>query len=367
MEVAQSPRLKVVPRPGSCGTSILPALSVHKSAAKRTLSKRRLLCSTSVHPPVIPKSPSRTQLTIGTSNCSTRSSSRGSTGRLQKSSTLSFFDGNLSLMPPAVSAQAWAVTDGCSGAFLYGSHEHDPHPIASLTKILTVYTCLRLAKTLPGVSLDLHCKVSARAAAMTGTRAGLWAGDDITVRNLLYGVMLPSGNDAAVCLAEGLGAVLSAERGLDISENHPEKVYMKQMNAYAEELGLTHSVFRNPSGLDLNGNTSTAHDVNLVATAAMRLGCFRTIVRSQEHCFSLKGGSGFKRDIRWVNTNKLLNLGYDGLKTGVTPASGPCLTASLHCPAGHIIVTVLHCKSLEDRWSEVVSLVTWAQTILQCR
>lgn len=365
MEATQSPRLKTLPRPGSCGTAKLPALSVQKCTVKRVLSKRRLLCTTAFPPCDLVKTPVRSQGLA--SNCSTRSSSRGSTGRLHKSSTQSLLEGSLSVLPPAVSAEAWAVTDGCSGVLLYGSHEHDPHPIASLTKILTVYTCLRLAKTLPGVGLDLRLKVSARAAAMTGTRAGLWAGDDITVRNLLYGVMLPSGNDAAVCLAEGVGAVLCAERKLDVSETHPEQVYMKQMNVFAEELGLTHSRFRNPTGLDLNCNLSTAHDVNLVATAAMRLGCFRTIVRSQEHCFSLKGASGFKRDVRWVNTNKLLNLGFDGLKTGVTPAAGPCLSASLHSPAGHIIVTVLHCKSLEDRWSEVVSLVTWAQGILQCR
>lgn len=365
MDATQSPRLKALPRPGSCGTAKLPALSVQKSTAKRVLSKRRLLCSTALRPCDLLISPMR-NLGI-TSNCSTRSSSRGSTGRLQKSSTQSLLDGNLSVLPPAISAQAWAVTEGCSGALLYGSHEHEPRPIASLTKILTVYTCLRLAKTLPGVSLDLRFKVSARAAAMTGTRAGLWAGDDITVRNLLYGVMLPSGNDAAVCLAEGVGAVLCEEKGLNVNENRPEQVYMNQMNVFAEELGLTHSLFRNPTGLDLHGNISTALDVNLVATAAMRLGCFRTIVRSQEHCFSLKGASGFKRDVRWVNTNKLLNLGFDGLKTGVTPAAGPCLTASLHSPAGYIIVTILHCKSLEDRWSEVVSLVTWAQGLLQCR
>jgi D-alanyl-D-alanine carboxypeptidase len=179
--------------------------------------------------------------------------------------------------------------------------------------------------------------------------------------------MLPSGNDAALCLAEGIGAILCSEKGLNTSETPPDQIYISQMSKYAEELGLSHSHFRNPTGLDYHGNFSTAHEINLIATAAMRFGVFKTIVRSQEHYFSLKGANGLKRNVRWVNTNKLLNVGFDGLKTGVTPAAGPCLTASLHSQAGYIIVTVLHCKSLEDRWSEVQSLATWAQSIFICR
>lgn len=367
MDAAQSPRPKLLPRPGSCGTAKLPSLSVHRAAVRRTLSKRKLLCTTAVRPTEIPKSPSRTQLIIGISNCSTRSSSRGSTGRLHKSSSQAVVDTSTVNRPPVISARAWAITDGCSGNFLYGFHEHDTRHIASLTKILTVYTCLRLAKTVPAVSLDLHFKVSARAAAMTGTRAGLWTGDEITVRNLLYGVMLPSGNDAAVCLAEGIGTLLCTYRGLDMTENNPEKVYVKQMNLFAEEMGLQNSLFRNPTGLDFNSNSSTAFDINLIATSAMRLGSFRTIIRSQEHNFSIKGANGLKRDIRWLNTNKLLSAGYDGVKTGVTPVAGPCLTTSLHSTTGHLIVTVLHCKSLEDRWTEAVTLMTWAQAVFQCR
>ena len=366
MAATQLPRPKAHSRPGSCSSMKLPVLSVGSATLSRPLSKGPLGLETPISALVM-RRPLRTNLRIGVSNCSTRSSSRSSTGRLHKSGTLSLLDGCISVLPPAVSAQAWAVTDGCSGALLFGSHENEPRLVASLTKILTVYTCLKLAKSRTEVSLDLILPVSARAAAAIGTRAGLWTGDEITVRNLLYGVMLPSGNDAALCLAEGLGAVLCAAKGLNPLETSPEQVYLSQMAQFAEELGLSHSRFRNPTGLDHNGNLSSARDINQIATAAMRFGSFRTIVRSQEHCFSLKGSSGQKRSMRWLNTNKLLNVGFDGLKTGVTPAAGPCLTASLHSQAGYIIVTVLHCKSLEDRWSEVQSLATWAQIALRCR
>lgn len=367
MAATQSPRPKVHSRPGSCSTTKLPVLSVGSATASRPFSKGLFLCETAICPLEMKKRPLRTNLRIGVSNCSTRSSSRSSTGRLHKSGTQSLLDGYISVLPPAVSAKAWAITDGCSGTLLYGSHENDPRLVASLTKIMTVYTCLKLAKSRPEVSLDLVIPVSAKAAAAIGTRAGLWMGDEITVRNLLYGVMLPSGNDAALCLAEGIGAVLQAAKGPNPIETSPEQTYLCQMAKFAAELGLSHSHFRNPTGLDYNGNLSSARDINQIATAAMRFGSFRTIVRSQEHCFSLKGSNGQKRNMRWLNTNKLLNVGFDGLKTGVTPAAGPCLCASLHSQAGYVIVTVLHCKSMEDRWAEVQSLTTWAQVALLCR
>ena len=366
MAATQSPRPKAL-SPLSCSTTKLPILPVCSSTASRTLAQGHFWCEATLYPSELHKKPLRTKLCMGASNCSTRSSSRSSTGRLHKSHSQSLLSVPNNLFPPVISAQAWAVTDGSSGTLLYGSHENDTRMIASLTKILTVYTCLRLVKSRTAVSLDLTLQVSPRAAAMTGTRAGLWAGDEITVRNLLYGVMLPSGNDAALCLAEGIGAILCLEKGLNPSETPPDQIYISQMSQYAEELGLSHSHFRNPTGLDYHGNLSTAHEVNLIATAAMRFGVFKTIVRSQEHYFSLKGANGLKRNVRWVNTNKLLSVGFDGLKTGVTPAAGPCLTASLHSQDGYIIVTVLHCKSLEDRWSEVQSLATWAQSIFICR
>lgn len=302
------------------------------------------------------------------SNCSTRSSSRGSTGRFKQGNSQSY--GELlaaSVGLPTVSAKAWAVSDSHTGKLLYGSHEDDPREIASLTKILTCYTCLKLVKTHPGISLDLHFTVSPKAAGMPGTRAGLCADDEISLRNLLYALMLPSGNDAAVCLAEGIGAILARSSHLDPAQNPPEGVFVKAMNFFAQSLGLTKSLFRNPTGLAPNSNLSTAREVNMLGAAAMRIGFFRTIVRSQEHCISIKGASGVRRELMWLNTNKLLAKGFDGMKTGVTGSAGPCLTATQHSTDPSLIITILHSKCMDTRWPEVLALATWARAQQQCR
>lgn len=198
---------------------------------------------------------------------------------------------------------------------------------------------------------------------MPGTRAGLTAGDELSVKNLLYGLMLPSGNDAATCLAEGLGAMLIKTKGLNPKEHLPEAVFVSEMNVIAETLGLEHTKFRNPTGLV--GCKATAKEINLLATHALRLGAFRTIVRSQEHCVGIRSNGGFRRELRWLNTNKLLEAGFDGLKTGTTVQAGACLAASLHSNGAHLVVTTLHSSSPETRWSDVRALATWAQT--RCR
>lgn len=283
-----------------------------------------------------------------------RTSSRGSVGSLLR---------NPPLGPPHVSALSWAVSNSLTGQLLAGSSEDEVRDVASLTKVLTCYTCLKLAKRYPAVTLDLNLKVSPRAANMPGTRAGLLPGDELSVKNLLYGLMLPSGNDAAVCLAEGIGTILIHAKGLNQKEHNAEAVFVAEMNAFAESLGLEHSKFRNPSGLA--GGKSTAKEINLLATHALRMGIFRTIVRSHEHCIGIRGNSGFRRELRWLNTNKLLDAGFDGLKTGTTMQAGACLTASLHSDGAHLVVTTLHCSSSEARWGEARALAAWAQT--RCR
>ena len=283
-----------------------------------------------------------------------RTSSRGSVGSLLHHPPIG---------PPLVSARSWAVTNSLTGQLLAGSSEDEVRDVASLTKILTCYTCLKLAKRYPAITLDLNFKVSSRAAGMPGTRAALLPGDELSVKNLLYGLMLPSGNDAATCLAEGIGAILVQTKGLNQKEHSSEAVFVSEMNAFAESLGLEKSKFRNPTGL--MGGKSTAQEINLLATHAMRLGIFRTIVRSYEHCVGVRGSSGVRRELRWLNTNKLLEAGFDGLKTGTTLQAGACLTASLHSNGVHLVVTTLHCSSSEARWGEVRALAAWAQT--RCR
>lgn len=280
-----------------------------------------------------------------------RTSSRGSVGSLLR---------NPPIGPPLISARAWAVSNSLTGQLLASCCEEEVHEVASLTKVLTCYTVLKLAKRYPAITLDLNLKVSSRAAGMPGTSAGLLLGDELSVKNLLYGLMLPSGNDAATCLAEGIGSVLIQTKGLNQKEFNSESVFVAEMNSLAENLGLEHSKFRNPTGLV--GCKSTAKEINLLATHALRLGTFRTIVRSQGHCIGVRGSSGFRRELRWLNTNKLLEAGFDGLKTGTTLQAGACLAASLHSNGAHLVVTILHSRSSETRWSEGRALAAWAQT-----
>lgn len=239
---------------------------------------------------------------------------------------------------------------------MQGSRDLEAVEVASLTKIMTLYLSLHLYSKLR-LSKDTLVTVSECAAGTIGTTANLKTKDKIRLCDLMYGLMLPSGNDAATALAEYFGRTLPG--------NHPLANFIAEMNRAAKHLGLLNTVYCNPHGLMQKRNLSSARDTCKLASVAMGKNQFRKIVNTQQYSATIISENGTERVVHWANTNKLLSLGFDGVKTGVTVNAGPCLCISKGTENGHrIVVTILNCKSMDARWGEVRKLTDWGNKVL---
>ena len=132
------------------------------------------------------------------------------------------------------------------------------------------------------------------------------------------------------------------------------------MNRYARALGLESTNYANPHGLSHKNNKSTAYDVGKLACIAMQDPMMREIVLKQTYECKGKDIYDEEREFCWTNTNKLLGKGFNGLKTGVTPAAGPCLAASFEKESLHLVIIVMNTKTMDNRWVEVPKLTLWA-------
>jgi D-alanyl-D-alanine carboxypeptidase (penicillin-binding protein 5/6) len=234
---------------------------------------------------------------------------------------------------PEVSAKGWAVLDVEAGVLLGQGNGHERLPMASTTKVMTALLVLELAQTHPQL-LDEVVTFSQLADATIGSAAGVRAGEQLPVRDLLYGLLLPSGNDAAVALAEHFGARVDVasdqdESGkeLPISQSASER-FVAAMNRRAAELGLSNTHFANPHGLTAEAHYSSASDLAKLASVALRLPLMREVISSRQRGAMLNSSVGYSRNVLWENTNRLLaQAGFVGMKTGTTDAAGACLIA----------------------------------------
>jgi D-alanyl-D-alanine carboxypeptidase (penicillin-binding protein 5/6) len=191
---------------------------------------------------------------------------------------------------------------------------------------MTFYTVYQLAIE-GNLSLSKEgVLVDEEASEMSGTSASLLPGDRVSVEQLLYGLMLPSGNDAAVCLAKWGGNLINSHP----SHLTPLSSFICRMNKYAKLLGLKSSSFGNPHGLPNYRNTSNPYDLSLLIAQCMKISLFCRIVGTQLYKLTISNESGLtgRREVVWQNTNKLLRRkGFIGVKTGVTVTAGPCLAS----------------------------------------
>lgn len=255
---------------------------------------------------------------------------------------------------PVVSSKHWCIYESNSSSFIHGLSEEHPVEIASLTKIMTLYVCLYMARTLH-LNCDLYVLISKTAAFTPGTTANLSPNDKVRIRDLFYGLMLPSGNDAATALAEYFGGLLNP------ASYSPQSLFISEMNQKATCIGMYSTVFGNPHGLVSKRNLSTARDVCKLASLCMKDAEFRTIVNTQQYCCEVINRRGRVRKEAWVNTNLMLSEGFQGVKTGVTSKAGPCLCVNRVLQTGEsLVITLLKCKSMESRWKEVKKLADWA-------
>lgn len=211
------------------------------------------------------------------------------------------------LYPIGTHAQAYALIDVSSGRVLTERNGDRKMKIASLTKIMTAIVAIE-----HGILSD-QVKAGKRAVGKEGSSIYLKQGEEMSLHQLLYGLMLRSGNDAATAIAEHVGG---SEEGF---------VYL--MNEKAQWIGLESTQFRNPHGLDQEGHYSTANDLAKLTAYALQNAAFQEIVKTKVKTVPDPGQTW---DRKWVNKNKMLTFyeGADGVKTGYTKQALRCLVSS---------------------------------------
>lgn len=270
--------------------------------------------------------------------------------------------------PPIVSCRAWAIADGESGELLW-QHDADRQlAFASTTKMMTAYVVLQMAQEQPAL-LDETVTFSHAADATRGSTSGLREGESLTVRELLYGLMLPSGNDAAIALAEHFGPRLTdgpdpPSTGSDSSGQpkiDPVQQFVSEMNRTAEALQMTATHYTNPHGLSQNEHLSSARDLTILARNALTNSDFRHYVTTRQHGTTVDGPGGYQRNVLWKNSNRLLETeGYSGVKTGTTGDAGACLVSAGTRDGRQLIIVVLGSTSSTGRYVDARNLYRWA-------
>ncbi len=261
--------------------------------------------------------------------------------------------------PPYVTCKAWAIGDGETGQVLWQDAANQRLDIASTTKIMTAYVILKMAQNNPGLLKD-NVVFSTAADKTPGSTSRIRAGESLPVGELLYALLLPSGNDAAIALAEHFGRrLLSAT---DIQQNTtPLSRFVTEMNRMAQDQQMHNTQFKNPHGLTEEGHLSTAHDLVKLAYAAMRLPEFQKRVACRQRGSTVTGPGGYRRNMLWKNTNRLLAIdGYRGVKTGTTTAAGACLVSMGERGSGAMFVVVLGSSSSASRYTDTRNLFRWA-------
>ncbi|MCU0716141.1 MAG: serine hydrolase [Pirellula sp.] len=259
--------------------------------------------------------------------------------------------------PPFVSCKAWVAMDAKTGKVLDGSKQDSPLDFASTTKIMTAWLIAKLAEKEPSV-LNESLKYSERADGTIGSSSEVRAGESLTVREALYGLMLPSGNDASVAFAEHFGARLKPS-GWDESRD-PLDMFVAAMNAEAKLLGLKNTTFRNPHGLTHPEHKSTCAELALLARQVLESPVLKDVISCREYRCTVSSDTGYKREVLWRNTNQLLDIdGYLGVKTGTTDAAGACLVSCSQRDGERIIVVVLGASGSAARYSDSRNLHRW--------
>ena len=238
---------------------------------------------------------------------------------------------------PELNARIALIYDRASGRIIYEKNGNKQTPMASTTKILTAIV------TLENADLKETVTIESKAAGIGGSRLGLKKNDKITVNDLLYGLMLRSGNDAAVALAIHVGGSIEG--------------FADMMNKKAEELGLTNSHFVVPHGLDNEGHYTTAYELAKMADYALNIPKFKEIVSNKSATIYI---NGYPKAIN--NTNKLLGSvsGVYGVKTGFTNGAGRCLVSS--CKRGEldIITVIIGADTNNQRTADTKELIEYA-------
>ena len=245
-------------------------------------------------------------------------------------------DTSSSLDSASLNSRACIVLDRKSNRIIYGKNEKNKVKMASTTKIMTATIVIE------NYDLSKTVEISKKAAGTGGSRLGLKQGDKISVLDLLHGLMLCSGNDAAVALAETVAGGI------------PE--FSDMMNNKAKELGLENTHFESPHGLDSDNHYTTAYDLSLLTNYALNNETFLKIVGTKNYTVTI---NGYPKNI--TNTNELLGTlnGVYGVKTGFTNGANRCLVTACKRNDLDIICVVLGCDTKNFRTKDSIKLIEY--------
>ncbi|MBL4937888.1 D-alanyl-D-alanine carboxypeptidase [Clostridium sp. YIM B02515] len=236
------------------------------------------------------------------------------------------FSIKVSASPLRVNARAAIAIDSKTKVVLFEQNAQDVIPMASTTKIMTALVAIKYG------DLDKKIEISSKAAAIRGSTVGYKKGELVPLRELIYGLMLRSGNDAAIAISEGIAG--SVEE------------FVKLMNEYAVQIGLCSTHFESPHGLDSDNHYTTAYDLALITAKARENKLFNDIVQTKDID---KEDLGFTRDFH--NINKILWQlpNATGVKTGFTGKAGKCLVTSVNIKDNDVVIVILNSN---ERWKE---------------
>jgi len=226
-----------------------------------------------------------------------------------------------------LSAECACLVSADTGEVIYAKREREKRPMASTTKIMTGLIASEYERP------DEIVTVSANAESQEGSSIYLKKGEKISLDDLLCGLMLNSGNDAAVAIAEHIGKNVES--------------FAELMTKKAKEIGANDTNFKNPNGLDEEGHYTTAYDLALIAAHAMKNENFAKTVATKNSTAALESG----QILYFKNHNKLLDMyeGANGVKTGFTKASGRCLVSAAEREGVRLIAVTLNAP---DDWND---------------
>lgn len=239
--------------------------------------------------------------------------------------------------PPEITAASAIAVDIDADQVLYALAPDEQRAPASTTKMATALVVRRHVEDLEGTTVTVEGGDTVEPPFST---MGLQAGDVLTVQDLLYGLLLPSGNDAAKALARSVGAQLPG------GEADPVATFVQAMNDLCAELGANNTTFVNPAGEDQEGQLSTAHDLARLATAVLNDPVLAEVVRTPS--IEVTYGGEAERRLTLENTNQLLGeTGIIGVKTGSTDDAGGCLVVGAEYSERNRVVLVVLGSDLE--------------------
>ena len=248
--------------------------------------------------------------------------------------------------PPIIGATSYLLIDASSGHELASLKPDIPVPPASLTKMMTTYVVFHALKE-GQITLDDEVTISEKAWRMQGSRMFIEVGKKVRVEDLLLGVIVQSGNDASIALAEYVAG--------------SESVFAEMMNQYAQALGMTSTNFVNSTGWPDDDHYSTARDLATLA---------RAMIQEFPDYYQWHAVKEFQwGDIKQPNRNRLLwrDDSVDGLKTGHTEAAGYCLVASAERDGMRVVSSVLGTASDKSRIDGSQALINYGFRFFETR